>query len=50
MMNALVAMVPLARTPAWTGTVLEATRKAIQPRGAMAGASNDERHAVTKAS
>jgi len=29
MMDALVAMVPLARTPAWTITVLEASRKAI---------------------
>jgi len=28
-MDALVALVPLARTPAWTVTVLEATRKAI---------------------
>src|SRR5215212_857347 len=28
-MDALVAMVPLAKTPAWTVTVLEATRKAI---------------------
>jgi len=28
-MDALVAMVPLARTPAWTVTVLEASRKAI---------------------
>lgn len=28
-MDALVAMVPLARTPAWTVAVLEATRKAI---------------------
>jgi homoserine acetyltransferase len=28
-MDSLVAMVPLARTPAWTVTVLEATRKAI---------------------
>jgi homoserine O-acetyltransferase/O-succinyltransferase len=28
-MEALVAMVPLARTPAWTVTVLEASRKAI---------------------
>ena len=28
-MDALVAMVPLARTPAWTTTVLEASRKAI---------------------
>ena len=29
MMDALIAMVPLARTPAWTITVLETTRKAI---------------------
>src|SRR2546430_9550055 len=29
MMDALVAMVPLARTPAWTITVLEASRNAI---------------------
>jgi homoserine O-acetyltransferase len=29
MMDALVAIVPLAKTPAWTVTVLEATRKAI---------------------
>jgi len=28
-MDSLVALVPLARTPAWTVTVLEATRKAI---------------------
>ena len=28
-MDALVAMVPLAKTPAWTVAVLEATRKAI---------------------
>ena len=28
-MDSLVAIVPLARTPAWTVTVLEATRKAI---------------------
>src|SRR5262245_34599342 len=28
-MDSLVAMVPLARTPAWTVTVLEASRKAI---------------------
>jgi len=28
-MDALVAMVPLARTPAWTITVLEASRNAI---------------------
>jgi homoserine O-acetyltransferase len=28
-MDALVAMVPLAKTPAWTVTVLEASRKAI---------------------
>ena len=28
-MDALVSLVPLARTPAWTVTVLEATRKAI---------------------
>jgi homoserine O-acetyltransferase len=28
-MDALIALVPLARTPAWTVTVLEATRKAI---------------------
>ncbi len=28
-MDSLVAMVPLAKTPAWTVTVLEATRKAI---------------------
>src|SRR3954453_15686778 len=29
-MDALVALVPLARTPAWTVAVLEASRKAIQ--------------------
>ncbi|HYW63448.1 MAG TPA: alpha/beta fold hydrolase [Bradyrhizobium sp.] len=29
-MDALVAMVPLAKTPAWTVAVLEASRKAIQ--------------------
>jgi len=29
MMDSLVAMVPLAKTPAWTVTVLEASRKAI---------------------
>jgi homoserine O-acetyltransferase/O-succinyltransferase len=29
MMDAVVAIVPLAKTPAWTVTVLEATRKAI---------------------
>jgi homoserine O-acetyltransferase/O-succinyltransferase len=29
MMDSLVAIVPLARTPAWTVTVLEATRKAL---------------------
>ena len=29
MMDSLVAIVPLAKTPAWTVTVLEATRKAI---------------------
>jgi len=28
-MDSLIALVPLARTPAWTVTVLEATRKAI---------------------
>ena len=28
-MDSLIALVPLAKTPAWTVTVLEATRKAI---------------------
>src|SRR5499433_4057196 len=37
MMDSLVAMVPLARTPAWSVTVLEATRKAIMLDPAWSG-------------
>jgi homoserine O-acetyltransferase/O-succinyltransferase len=36
-MDSMVAMVPLARTPAWTVTVLEATRKAIMLDSAWKG-------------
>src|SRR4051812_50170868 len=36
-MDALVAMVPLAKTPAWTVAVLEASRKAIMTDAAWNG-------------
>ncbi len=36
-MDALVAMVPLAKTPAWTVAVLEASRKAIMTRSRLEG-------------
>jgi homoserine O-acetyltransferase len=36
-MDALVAMVPLAKTPAWSVAVVEATRKAIMDDAAWAG-------------
>ena len=35
-MDALVAMVPLAKTPTWTVAVLEASRKAIMNDAAWA--------------
>jgi homoserine O-acetyltransferase/O-succinyltransferase len=41
-MDSLVALVPLARTPAWTVTVLEATRKAIMLDPAWKGGDYGE--------
>jgi homoserine O-acetyltransferase len=41
-MDSLVALVPLARTPAWTVTVLEATRKAIMLDPAWKGGDYTE--------
>jgi homoserine O-acetyltransferase/O-succinyltransferase len=41
-MDSLVALVPLARTPAWTVTVLEATRKAIMLDQAWNGGNYTE--------
>ena len=40
-MDALVAMVPLAKTPAWTVVVLEATRKAIMTDPAWTNGNYD---------
>src|SRR5260370_42621133 len=40
-MDALVAMVPLAKTPAWTVAVLEASRKAIMNDAAWNGGNYD---------
>jgi homoserine O-acetyltransferase/O-succinyltransferase len=40
-MDALVAMVPLAKTPAWTVAVLEASRKAIMTDPAWKGGNYD---------
>ena len=41
-MDSLVALVPLARTPAWTVTVLEATRKALMLDPAWKGGDYTE--------
>ena len=40
-MDALVAMVPLAKTPAWSVAVMEASRKAIMNDAAWAGGNYD---------
>jgi homoserine O-acetyltransferase len=40
-MDALVAMVPLAKTPGWTVAVLEASRKAIMNDAAWSGGNYD---------
>ncbi len=40
-MDSLVAMVPLAKTPAWTVAVLEATRKAIMTDSAWKDGNYD---------